>query len=96
MKTLFLKNVLPAAVVALAISGAFLTTSMQSAPEKSAVAFKWGYVPNANGTCSSIQVPCSDIQKPQLCQMGTAGAVAYERDNQNNCVQPLYRLVNGQ
>ncbi len=97
MKKLVLKNVLPAAIVALAVSGAFATTSMQRAPEKSTVAFKWGYLPNANGTCSTTQVSCSDIQKDQLCRVGdTSGAIAYDRDSQNNCVQPLYRLINGQ
>lgn len=98
MKTLFLKNLMPAAVVALAISGAFATTSMQSAPQKNSLALKWGYLPNSNGECSTNQVRCSDIPKEEFCHVGdvTSGAIAYEQDAQNNCIQPLYRVVNGQ
>lgn len=97
MKTLILKNVLPAAVVALAVSGAFATTSMQKAPEKNDVALKWGYFANPNGTCSPNRIQCSDRQKEELCRMGdTSGQIAYEKNAENNCVQPLYRVINGQ
>ena len=98
MKTLFLKNGMPLAVAVLAIAGAFATTSMQSAEAKDTAAIQLGYFPDSNGQCSENSIQCSDVPKPQLCRVnGTTGAVAYERDEDDNtCVQPLYRIVNGQ
>ena len=87
MKTLFLKNMMPAAVIAMAVSGAFATTSMQSVSKKEA--FKWGYLPNATGGCSNVRIACDDTPKPDLCQVNNTGAVAYDPDT--NCIQALYR-----
>lgn len=94
MKTIFLKNVMPAAVVVLAAAGAFATTSMQSASKQKAVTFKWGYVPNSSGQCISNPVPCDDQQSDFLCRVNGTGAVAYDKDEQNNCIAPLYRPEN--
>lgn len=91
MKTLFLKNVMPIAVVALGISGAFLTTSMQNASK--AAAPKLGYALNANGTCSNIAQNCDTTPKPFMCYIGggTSGVQAYGKNPQGNCVEVLYR-----
>lgn len=89
---------MPLAVIALAIAGAFTTTSMQSAEANKSAAIQLGYFPDSDGHCSDNAIQCSDVPKPQLCRVnGTSGAVAYEKnDEDNTCVQPLYRIVNGQ
>ncbi|GGF14311.1 DUF6520 family protein [Flavobacterium limi] len=97
MKTLFVKNVMPAAVAVLAIAGAFATTSMQSTAKNKTVAIQQGYYPDASNKCTQGPVNCSDIEKEQLCRLNvTSGPTVFETDDQNNCVQPLYRIVNGQ
>ncbi|MDP5198995.1 hypothetical protein [Flavobacterium sp. DG2-3] len=92
MKTLNFKNMVPIAVIALGISGAFVTTSMQSA-SKSAFNPKIGYLANSQGKCINTPVNCDDTPSAFLCRIGgTSGAVAYDKDvATNNCVQPLYR-----
>ncbi|SHH16520.1 DUF6520 family protein [Flavobacterium johnsoniae] len=86
MKKLFLKNMMPAAVIALAVGGAFATTSMQSAPKEKAL--KWGNFPNATGGCSNEQIEC--IETPgAFCQVDDNSPIAYDLDT--NCVQPLYK-----
>ncbi|KQX00761.1 hypothetical protein ASC72_07810 [Flavobacterium sp. Root420] len=91
MKKLFIKNMAPIAVAVLGISGAFVTTSMQSA-SKSDAPPKIGYLANAQGKCTDTAVNCDDTPSAFLCRLGiTSGPVAYNKDAQNNCVQPLYR-----
>lgn len=90
MKKLILKNVIPAAVVVLAISGAFATMSMKDVSQKEA--FKWGYLPNTSeGGCDeSLKISCDDVPSNNPCRVnGTTGAIAYDLDT--NCVQQLYR-----
>jgi len=90
MKILSLKNMLPVGVVALAISGAFITTSMQSA-SKNTAGFKFGYNAIA-GKCGNIQVNCDDVPKDDLCHIsGTTGPLAYDKQANNNCVNALWR-----
>lgn len=91
MKTFFSKNMIPIAVAVLGIGGAFVTTSMQNI-SKNEVPPKIGYLANPQGKCTNTQVNCSDIPTAFLCRLGvTSGPVAYDKDAQNNCVQPLYR-----
>ncbi|WP_225738108.1 DUF6520 family protein [Flavobacterium sp. PL002] len=88
MKKTFLKKMMPFAVVVMGISGAFLTTSMQS--DSNSVAPRTGYINGAQGACS-VPVNCSDIPG-QVCRAnGTTGAQAFGKDSQNNCVELLYR-----
>ncbi|MEP6930042.1 MAG: DUF6520 family protein [Flavobacterium sp.] len=88
MKKFFLKNMMPAVVTVLAVSGAFATMSMKNVSEKEA--FKWGYLPNPSGGCSNVRIACDDTPKSNLCRVnGDSGAIAYNPDT--NCVQPLYR-----
>lgn len=88
MKTLFLKNIAPFAVIAMGVSGAFLTTSMQTAPES---AIPNGYTLNAQGACN-VEVNCSNISTRPLCrQGGDSGPQAFGKDAQGNCNVQLYR-----
>ncbi|MCI9843501.1 DUF6520 family protein [Flavobacterium pectinovorum] len=87
MKTLFLKKVTPFAVVALAVAGAFATTSMQSA---SVVEQAIGYTLNSQGACN-IEVECSTIPA-QVCRVnGDSGAQAFGKNDQENCTEILFR-----
>ncbi|SHM44907.1 DUF6520 family protein [Flavobacterium xanthum] len=88
MKKTFLKKMMPFAVVVMGISGAFLTTSMQS--DSNSAAPRMGYINGAQGACS-VSVNCSDIPG-QVCRAnGTTGTQAFGKDSQNNCVELLYR-----
>lgn len=86
---------LPIAVVALGISGAFVTTSMQSVSKTNALP-KIGYLRDANNKCTETQVNCNTTQSAFMCRLNvTSGPVAYDKDiPTNNCVQPLYRPNN--
>ena len=88
MKTLFLKNMMPVAVIALAVSGAFATTSMQSVAKKDAP--KLGHFPDGMGGCSVESIQCSDTPSPNACQVSSSSPIAYDPDT--NCVEQLYRL----
>jgi len=92
MKTLFLKNVMPAATVVLAIAGAFATTSMQSSSSSDAFQLKVGYILEADGTCD-VAVACTTIPSPQVCRLWyPSGPQAFERDPvTGNCIRVLYR-----
>lgn len=90
MKKLFLKNMLPFGAVVLAVSGAFVTTSMQSTA-KSALAQEWGYAATAQGQCDDVPINCDDMPKDEFCHVsGTSGPLAY-RNQSNNCIVPLYK-----
>lgn len=84
MKTTFLKSTMPFAVVAImGISGAFLTTSMQSASNVAAP--KTGYIVGPQGPCS-VPVSCNTTPG-QICQAN--GVQAFGKAN--NCSEVLYR-----
>jgi hypothetical protein len=84
MKTTFLKSTMPFAVVAImGISGAFLTTSMQSASLVAAP--KTGYIAGAQGPCS-VPVSCNTTPG-QICSAN--GVQAFGK--LNNCSEILYR-----
>ncbi|MBO9585273.1 MAG: hypothetical protein J7574_14010 [Flavobacterium sp.] len=89
MKTTF-KNLLPIAVVALAVSGAFVTTSMQSTSKLTAP--KVGYPRDFMGNCILDQPQsCNTNPVPNLCYVGggTSGTQAYGADQ--DCQEILYR-----
>jgi len=87
MKTL-LKNVMPVAVIAMAITGAFATMSMQSSAKS--IAPKIGYVLNAQGACN-IPVNC-DTQGTQICRLNvTSGPQAFGKNAQGDCNEVLFR-----
>lgn len=64
MKATFFKSTMPfAAAVVIGLSGAFLTTSMQSV---SKAAPRDGYIEGLSGKCS-VKVECTDNDTP-ICQ----------------------------
>lgn len=83
MKTIFFKNSIPfAAAAVLGISGALLTTSMQSAPSKAAP--RIGYI-SVNSLCDTPVKECSD-EFDVLC---TANGQQLKGNN-FNCTEELY------
>lgn len=85
MKTTFLKSTLSfAAVAIMGISGAFLTTSMQSGK---AFSPKQGFVDGPQGPCS-VAVNCNTTPSAFICQ-ASSGAQAFGKAN--NCTEVLYR-----
>jgi hypothetical protein len=88
MKTQFFKNVMPFAVIALGISGAFVTTSMQKASKT--VLPQIGYSLNAQGECSNTSTSCDNEEKDFICRV-TTGAQAFGKDASGNCVVKLWR-----
>lgn len=86
MKTNFFKNMVPVAVIALGISGAFFTTSMQSA--SNAAAPRLGYVLDENDDCD-ISVNCNTTPNP-ICQ-SSSGEQAFGKNAQGNCDVVLYK-----
>lgn len=89
MKTLFLKNIAPFAVIAMGISGAFLTTSMQTAPKK---ALPTGYTLNAQNKCN-IAVDCIDVSPNPVCRQGGTGPQAFGLSG-GSCAVTLYQEEN--
>ncbi|WP_432221820.1 hypothetical protein ACRASX_14995 [Flavobacterium sp. TMP13] len=88
MKTLFLKNIAPFAVIAMGISGAFATTSMQNASSSVAPI---GYTLGAQNKCN-IEVSCSTNSTNPVCRQGiTSGPQAFGKNAQGNCDVQLYR-----
>ena len=84
MKTQIFKNVMPFAVAAAGIFGAFATTSMQKA-EKEAV-FVNAY---RQSDCQNIVKQCDNQELPFLCRIGSTQL--YGKDNSGNCVQTLWQ-----
>jgi hypothetical protein len=88
MKTLFLKNMMPFAVVAMGISGAFVTTSMQSDSKINAP--KLGFTLNGAGACN-IQVNCNTTPNP-ICRLnGDSGPQAFGKNAQGVCNEVLFK-----
>ena len=86
MKNLILRNISPLAVIVMGVSGAFFTTSMQSA----AKALPNGYTLNAQGACN-VEVNCSNINTRPICrQFGDTGPQAFGKVG-NNCPTELYK-----
>ncbi|NWL02539.1 hypothetical protein DM790_17080 [Flavobacterium collinsii] len=81
MKTNFFKTTPFALVAVLGLSGAFLTTSMQSAPKDDA--YRMGWIDGDIEPCS-VPVDCSTDDGP-LCQAD--GQQAFGKDN--NCTETL-------
>jgi len=85
MKTLNFKNMIPLGVIALGISGAFATVSMQSAPKTTASVD--GYTLQ-NGACN-IKRTCSDTPGA-LCKVAGNQAFGINEDT-NNCSVEVYQ-----
>ncbi|SHM04910.1 DUF6520 family protein [Flavobacterium saccharophilum] len=86
-----LKNILPITIIAFGISGAFISTAMEKGTAKITALPLIGYPVSPDGKCTDIAVNCNDLGTA-LCRVsGLSGPVAYQKDAQNNCLQPLYR-----
>lgn len=93
MKTEFLKNVIPFAVVTLGISGAFVTTSMQKAPKD--LIPEDGYALNPQGGCSDTKTSCDTQETDYVCRIGgLSGPQAFGKDEDDRCVVKLWRPDN--
>lgn len=89
MKTQFLKNAVPFGVIALALSGAFATTSMQKA---SAVFPQPGFQLDAMGNCSDTPVSCDTQDNDIVCRVNDlTGPQAWGKNTSGECVIKLYR-----
>lgn len=92
MKTIFLKRSLPfAAVLLLGVSGAFLTTSMQSS--KTDAIPKLGYIDGPNGPCS-VAVECNTDPGPFCRANYSPDSPEIARDRDTDCETVLYRPQN--
>jgi hypothetical protein len=91
MKAIILKKMLPIVIAVFGISGAFVTTAMQRSTSEISAGPVIGHLVDPVGKCSDIAVNCSDLGT-YFCRLGfTSGPLAYQKDNQDNCIQPLYR-----
>ena len=86
---------MPIAVVALGISGAFVTTSMQSV-SKAGTPPKIGYLRNSANKCIDTPVNCESTPNAFMCRLNyNTGPIAYDKEvPSNNCIQALYRPLN--
>ncbi|KFF16529.1 DUF6520 family protein [Flavobacterium hydatis] len=91
MKAIILKKMMPAAVFVLAISGAFLTMSMQSEAKVNDLAPVIGFVALPGNPCA-IPVACDDTGG-QVCRLFYPnGPQARElNDEGTTCSEPLFR-----
>lgn len=90
MKTVFFKKLMPVAVFAVGITGAFVTTSMQSAAKSAAPEI--GYLRDADKHCDFERpISCNDIPGPVCLQNTTSGPQVWAEDAQGNCTKLTYR-----
>lgn len=90
MKTIILKKMMPVAVFALGISGAFLTTSMQSDDNVDALIPILGFVPDTDDPCD-LPVACDTNIGPVCRLFGTSGPQAKAMDSPTTCNRVVYR-----
>lgn len=86
MKTNFFKTTPLALAAVLGLSGAFLTTSMQSAPKDDA--YKQGWIDSDLQPCD-VPVDCQTDANGFICEAD--GQTAHGKDN--NCLETLYRYI---
>ncbi|WP_202704133.1 DUF6520 family protein [Flavobacterium sp. UGB4466] len=92
MKTNLAKQVLPVAVFALAIAGAFTTHAMNVRAKS--MAPTQGYLKlNPQGTSCEQKDMCSTINNGIVCTVGLvpSGAQLFAKNSANQCVQPTFR-----
>lgn len=91
MNTIMFKKMMPLAVFALGISGAFLTTSMQSSAKAELLPII-GYVDaHDGGTPCDIPVDCADEGQDLCRQFGDSGPQAKAQDSPTTCAQQVYK-----
>jgi hypothetical protein len=92
MKTNFVKQVVPVAVFALAIAGAFTTHAMNE--RSKTVAPIQGYIKlNPQGTSCEQSDQCSTVNNGNVCTVGSVsgGTQLFGKNSANQCSLPVYR-----
>jgi hypothetical protein len=92
MKTNFMKQVVPVAVFALAIAGAFTTHAMSE--HSKTLAPVQGYLRlDPEGDECEERDECSTVNNGIVCTVGLvpAGAQLYGKNSADNCTIPIYR-----
>lgn len=92
MKAIFVKQVLPVAVFALAIAGAFTTHAMNERSKTAAPV--QGYTKlNLEATSCEAHDMCSTTNNGTICRVGLvpSGAQLFGKNSANECVIPVYR-----
>lgn len=92
MKTNFVKQVVPVAVFALAIAGAFTTHAMNE--RSRTIAPVQGYVKlNPQGTSCEQHDMCSTINTGNICTVGLvpSGAQLFGKNSAGQCSVQIYR-----
>jgi hypothetical protein len=92
MKTNFVKQVVPVAVFALAIAGAFTTHAMNERSKTTAIVP--GYIKlNPQGTSCEQRDLCSTVNTGNICTVGQVpgGTQLFDKNSANQCTVPLYR-----
>ncbi|AXB57732.1 MULTISPECIES: hypothetical protein [Flavobacterium] len=93
MNTIFLKKMMPFAIVMVTgTAGAFLTTSMQKTAGSAAPEI--GYVTDDNNIPCNKEVDCSTDFNLQLCRVSYAPPGQQAKGKDNNCDETLYRPSN--
>ena len=86
MKTKFFKITPLALAAVLGLSGAFMTTSMQSASKVDS--YKQGWIDSDTKPCD-VPVDCNTDPSGSLCQADNQQAFGKD----NNCTETLYRHI---
>jgi hypothetical protein len=92
MKTNFVKQVVPVAVFALAIAGAFTTHAMNERSRTMAPA--QGYIKlNPQGTSCEQRDMCSSVNNGIVCTVGQVpgGTQLFAKNSNGQCVQTTFR-----
>ncbi|MBC5862835.1 DUF6520 family protein [Flavobacterium turcicum] len=92
MKTNFAKQVLPVAVFALAIAGAFTTNAMSQ--RSKTVAPVQGFIKlNLQATSCEQRDMCSNVNNGIVCTVGLvpSGAQLFGKNSSGQCSVPIYR-----
>jgi hypothetical protein len=92
MKTNFVKQVVPVAVFALAIAGAFTTHAMNERSRTTAPV--QGYIKlNPQGTSCEQRDLCSTVNNGFICTVGQVptGTQLFAKNSANQCTLPVYR-----
>jgi hypothetical protein len=92
MKTNFLRQVMPVAVLALGIAGALTTNAMNV--RSRTISSVQGYVKlNPQGTSCEAHDECSTINNGDICTVGLdpSGAQLFGKNSANQCAVEIYR-----
>lgn len=92
MKRIFLRKMMPFAIVLVGTAGAFVTTSMQKTAGKAAPEI--GYVTDDDNVHCNKEVDCSTDFNTQVCRVSYAPLGEQAKGKDNNCAEILYRPSN--